>query len=48
MEKRTDYLSRIQKITDGLIIFPTLSDKSTYMTIKGFDKQYRLPGFNYD
>lgn len=48
MEKREDYLSRIQKITDGLIVLPTLSDKSTYMTIKGFDKEYRLPGFNYD
>lgn len=48
MGKREDYLSRIQKITDGFIIFPTLSDKSTYMAIRGFDKQYRLPGFNYD
>lgn len=47
MEKRTDYLSRIQKITDGLIVLPTLSDKSTYMTISGFNGKYRLPGFDY-
>lgn len=43
MAKREDYLSRMQKLTDGLIIFPTLSDKSTYMSIKGFE----LPGFDY-
>ena len=47
MEKRSDYLSRIQKITDGLIVLPTLSDKSTYMTISGFNGKYRLPGFDY-
>lgn len=43
MQKREDYLSRIQKLTDGLIIFHTLSDKSTYMSIRGF----KLPGFDY-
>lgn len=43
MQKREDYLSRIQKLTDGFIIFHTLSDKSTYMSIRGF----KLPGLDY-
>lgn len=37
---RADYLTRIKALSDGYIIMPTLSDKSTYMMIKGF----QLPG----
>lgn len=37
---REDYLTRIEALSDGYIIMPTLSDKSTYMMIKGF----QVPG----
>lgn len=43
MGKREDQISRMQKLSDGLIVMPTLSDKSTYMSVRGF----KLPGFNY-
>lgn len=43
MGKREDQISRMQKLSDGLIIMPTLSDKSTYMSVRGF----KLPGFDY-
>ena len=44
MGKREDQISRMQKLSDGLIIMPTLSDKSTYMSVRGF----KLPGFDYN
>lgn len=37
---REDYLTRIEALSNGYIIMPTLSDKSTYMMIKGF----QVPG----
>lgn len=43
MAKREDYLSRMTKLSEGYLIMPTLSDKSTYMCINGF----KLPGFDY-
>lgn len=43
MAKREDYISRMEKLSRGYIIMPTLSDKSTYMCISGFE----MPGFNY-
>ena len=40
---REDYLSKTQMLQQGDIILPTLSDKSTYISIAGF----KLPGFDW-
>ena len=40
---REDYLSKTQMLVEGNIIAPTLSDKSTYVCIRGF----KLPGFDW-
>lgn len=40
---REDYLSKVEMLAEGDIISPTLSDKSTYMSISGF----KLPGFDW-
>ena len=39
-----DYISKMTMLQQGLIISPTLSDKSTYMVLGGF----QLPGLNWD
>lgn len=39
-----DWLSKASILQDGHIIFPTLSDKSTWFFLKGL----RLKGYNYD
>lgn len=40
---REDALAKMNLLSDGAIIFPTLSDKSTYMYLTGIP----LPGFDY-
>lgn len=39
-----DYISKMTMLQQGLIISPTLSDKSTYMVLGGF----QLPGLNWN
>lgn len=41
---REDYMAKVQMLLQGDIIFPALSDKSTYFSISGI----KLPGLNFD
>lgn len=42
--EREDYISKATILRDGHIVFPTLSDKSTWFYLSGI----RLPGFNWE
>ena len=44
MSRRTDFLSKAAIIQTGGIIFPTLSDKSTWFHLTGI----KLPGLDYN
>ena len=41
---REDFMTKSQMLLQGDIIFPTLSDKSTYFSVSGI----KLPGLNFD
>ena len=43
MTAREDYLNKAEILSSGAIIFPTLSDKSTWFYLRGI----QLPGFNW-